>query len=468
MSGNPGIVDPRRIRRLNSCEGRVGPVIYWMSRDQRVRHNWALLYACGKANEIGSSLEVVFTLAPSFLGAPWRHYDFMLRGLMEVEASLRAIGIPMAVLSGDPAAELAGHALRIGAGAVVTDFSPLRLPRSWKDKASRQLSCPFYEVDAHNIVPCWLASTKQEFAARTIRPKLNALAGSFLKPYPEPDPRFQPSGIRQTCISWESLASKVDANHSIGPVDHLQPGENAAEKQLRRFIDHALHCYAESGHDPNAGCVSGLSPYLHFGQISAQHAALSALESGAGAQNLEAFVEELFIRRELAENYCYRNERYDAFDGIPGWAKATLAAHADDRREYCYSADAFECAVTHDPLWNAAQSQLVKTGTIHGYMRMYWAKKILEWSDSPAAAFDIAVMLNDRYALDGRDPNGYTGIAWSIGGLHDRPWFERPVYGKIRYMNAAGSARKFDVERYIRSVTSGNAIWPAVNGSDRP
>ena len=446
------MVDIQRVRRLNSLEDSIGPVIYWMSRDQRVRHNWAMLHACDKANGLGCPVEVVFTLAPSFLGAPWRHYDFMFRGLEEVEKSLREIGIPLTVLSGDPASELAAYALKVGAGAVVTDFSPLKLPRAWKKRAAEALHCPLYEVDAHNIVPCWLASTKQEYAARTIRPKLNALAGAFLTPFPDPAPRFQDAVIRHPTIQWESITSIFEANRTIGPVAMKQPGEKAASEKLHRFIDLTLPCYAESRNDPNAGCVSGLSPYLHFGQLSAQHAALMALSSGSGSRNREAFVEELFVRRELAENYCFYNDRYDTFEAVPDWAKASLAAHAADRREYLYTADEFESAATHDPLWNAAQSELVKSGTIHGYMRMYWAKKILEWSASPAAAFDIAVALNDRYALDGRDPNGYTGIAWSIGGLHDRPWFDRPVYGKIRYMNAAGCARKFDVDRYVHST----------------
>ncbi len=450
------MVDHRRIRRLNSCDERRGPVIYWMSRDQRVRHNWALLHACDKANALGQPIEVVFTLAPAFLGAPWRHYDFMFRGLEEAEADLRAIGIAMAVLPGNPAETLTAHAAAIGAGAVVADFSPLKLPRSWKRQAAERLACPICEVDAHNIVPCWFASPKQEFAARTIRPKLNALAGEFLTPFPEPAPRFQPSTIRRPPVDWGTIAAGFHVDRSVEPVA-LAPGGEAAENRLQRFIGHTLPRYAESRNDPNAGCVSGLSPYLHFGQLSAQHAVLSALRSGSGMAGREAFVEELFIRRELAENYCFHNDRYDSFEGIPAWAKATLAEHAGDRREHLYSAGEFERAETHDPLWNAAQSCLVRTGAMHGYLRMYWAKKLLEWSPSPAAAFDIAVLLNDRYALDGRDPNGYTGIAWSIGGLHDRPWFERPVFGKVRYMNASGCARKFDVRRYIDTMAAQEA-----------
>jgi deoxyribodipyrimidine photo-lyase len=441
--------DHRRVRRLNSQPERTGPVIYWMSRDQRVSCNWALIYACSKANELGRPLEVLFTLAPSFLGAPVRHYGFMFRGLAEVEVSLRMLGIPMTVLTGEPGISAATHAERVKAGMVVTDFSPLKLPKSWKMQAAALLPCAFYEVDAHNIVPCWLASTKQEFAARTIRPKLNALAGTFLTPFPALEPRFQPTSIQHPSICWEELPAGFATECPTDPAGFPVSGGEAAEKQLRRFIEQGLPRYAESRNDPNSGCTSKLSPYLHFGQIGAQQVALAVIRDALSGHDRDTFIEELFIRRELAENYCFHNDRYDSFDGIPSWARSTLMEHAGDRRDQCYTPEEFESARTHDPLWNAAQAELVNSGAIHGYMRMYWAKKILEWSASPAAAFDIAVALNDRFALDGRDPNGYTGIAWSIGGLHDRPWFERPVYGRIRYMNAAGCARKFDVKRYI-------------------
>ncbi len=452
MKNTPPSPDSRRIRNLNAKPDRDGPVIYWMSRDQRVSHNWALICACWKANELCKPVEVIFTLSSSFLGAPRRHYDFMLRGLAGVEAALSSMGIPLTILQGDPAHAASEHAAKIEAGSVITDFSPLKLTRAWKETASGLLPCSLYEVDAHNIVPCWLASPKQEFAARTIRPKLNALLDTFLTEFPDPNPRFQTPVVDRPAIDWDRLAAGIETDESIMPVDWLEPGEQAAGKQLQSFIEHGLHGYAKSRNDPNSGCVSRLSPYLHYGQISAQQVALSILRSGADPQNLDAFVEELFVRRELAENYCFRNERYDGFDGLPDWSKASLLEHAGDSRDYVYTPETFERAGTHDPLWNAAQSQLIGTGIMHGYMRMYWAKKILEWSSSPVAAFEIAVALNDRYALDGRDPNGYTGIAWSIGGLHDRPWFERPVYGRIRYMNASGCARKFDVQRYIDAV----------------
>jgi deoxyribodipyrimidine photo-lyase len=448
----PPVIDHRRVRRLNEKPDGKGPVVYWMSRDQRVKNNWALLFACSKANELGRPVEVLFTLAPSFLGAPIRHYDFMFKGLREVEASLRSTGIPLTVVAGKPGLTAATFAAQLGAGAVVSDFSPLKTVRNWKDTAADLLPCAFYEVDAHNIVPCWHASPKQEFAARTIRPKLNALRESFLTPFPHLEAAGQPDTLKPA-VEWEKMASSIEADESVRPVTWLKPGELPAEEHLGEFLGNGLHCYATERNDPNSGCVSGLSPYLHFGQISAQHVALRVSESAASNEDRNAFVEELFIRRELAENYCFYNSSYDRFDGIPDWARTSLLIHATDKRNYCYSIEQFEKAETHDPLWNAAQRSLVETGIIHGYLRMYWAKKILEWSANPAVAFDIALWLNDRYALDGRDPNGYTGIAWSIGGVHDRPWFERPVYGKIRYMNASGCTRKFDVRRYIDSYS---------------
>lgn len=446
-------IDERRVRRLNQREDRPYSVIYWMSRDQRVRHNWALLLACQKANQLGKPLEVVFTLAPSFLGAPMRHYEFMFRGLREVERDLRAMGVPLTMLYGEPSDTLPKYAANRNAGAVVADFSPLKLVRGWKQAVASRLSCAFYEVDAHNIVPCWLASPKQEYAARTIRPKLNALRSEFLTDFPEPKCRHQ-SDTLPPPVKWDETETLLKVDRSIKAVSGLEPGESAAQTRLRDFVDGRLNRYADERNDPNSGAVSALSPYLHFGQLSAQYAALEAARSSASEANRAAFIEELFIRRELSENYCYYNERYDSYDGIPDWAKKTLMEHASDHRNAIYTPEQFEQAQTHDPLWNAAQTQLLETGVIHGYMRMYWAKKILEWSATPAAAFDIALMLNDRYAIDGRDPNGYVGVAWSIGGLHDRPWIERPIFGTIRYMNSNGCKRKFDVTRYIANMTS--------------
>ncbi len=231
----------------------------------------------------------------------------------------------------------------------------------------------------------------------------------------------------------------------------IEPGEAAARAQLSDFLSRRLHRYDSDRNDPTLDGQSNLSPYLHFGQISAQRAAIQAL---AGTADTTSFLEELVVRRELAENFCYYNPNYDSVAGFPDWAKETLRSHERDRREYLYSILELEAARTHDDLWNAAQKEMQCLGKMHGYLRMYWAKKILEWTKSPADAMRIAIYLNDRYELDGRDPNGYTGIAWSIGGVHDRAWKEREIFGKVRYMSYNGARAKFDVKAYINKVES--------------
>jgi deoxyribodipyrimidine photo-lyase len=238
-----------------------------------------------------------------------------------------------------------------------------------------------------------------------------------------------------------------------GPV---LSGEKAARKMLQEFLQAKLAAYPDKRNDPNEDAQSNLSPYLHFGQIAAQRAALEVEESSAPRLARAAFLEELVVRRELSDNFCFYNPHYDRVAGFPQWAQSTLAAHRRDPRPYLYSRDELERAETHDDLWNAAQLEMVQRGKMHGYLRMYWAKKILEWTESPEQALDIAIYLNDKYELDGRDPNGYTGIAWSIGGVHDRAWGERPVFGKIRYMSYGGSKGKFDVRAYVQKH-----VWPA-------
>ena len=446
------LIDPRRIRLLNEKRDGEGAVIYWMSRDQRVRHNWALLFARRKAELLRQPLVVLFTLTPSFLGAPLRHYDFMLKGLQEVEADLKALNIAFVLLQGKPERELPCFAEHTKTGLVVTDFSPLHISREWKEEVALRLNVPLYEVDAHNIVPCWIASGKQEYSARTLRPKINALLGEFLTDFPELEPLASPS--EQQPVNWNDLYRNLKADPDVPPVEWLKPGEKAAATTLERFLQSRLASYATQRNDPNAGATSRLSPYLHFGQISAQFIAIKASKSNASEDDRNTFLEELIVRRELAENYCFFNDRYDSFEGIPAWARESLKQHSDDQREYLYTLEEFAAAKTHDRLWNAAQLELMTTGVIHGYIRMYWAKKILEWSETAEQAFETAIFLNDRFALDGREPNGYAGVAWSIGGLHDRPWFDRAVYGKIRYMNASGCARKFDVNRYIARLES--------------
>ncbi len=443
------MVNSSRIIKLNVGEADKGPLVYWMSRDQRVNDNWALLFAQQMADDYRKTLVVVFALSPEFEGATLRHYDFMLKGLQQVEKNLESLNIPFFVLPGNPPQVIAEFINDTGAGYLVTDFDPLKIKLRWKKEILKKLNIPLFEVDAHNIVPCRIASQKQEYSARTIRPKINRLLPQFLDIFPVLQRQKYNSDFTAS-NDWEQLYSllKVDAN--VKPVRWLIPGEDAAKKMLNSFMIAGLHRYVRFGNDPNEYAQSDLSPYLHFGQISAQRVAMEILQRIHPSENRQAFLEQLIVRRELSDNYCLYNPDYDSYEGFPDWAKQTLSEHADDEREYIYETDEFESAGTHDDLWNAAQKEMIVTGKMHNYLRMYWAKKILEWSESPSKAFEIALYLNDKYELDGRDPNGYVGCAWSIGGVHDRAWSERQVFGKIRYMNKNGCNRKFDVDMYIR------------------
>ncbi len=442
-------VNPNRVKTLNQAKDASGKVIYWMSRDQRVQDNWALLFAMQKALESNSKLLVVFTLVNEFIGATLRQYDFMLKGLKEVEKDLRKLNIPFCLLTGNPSRSLTGFVNRSKSTILVSDFDPLKIKRKWKEEVASQIQIPFYEVDTHNIIPCWIVSQKTEFGAYTLRPKIKRLIHEYLTDFPSPE-KFPPENYQDESIQWIDVFDNLEIDRNVKPVDWIHPGEVNARKVMNHFIAKKLSHYNNKRNDPNAGFVSELSPYLHFGQISAQRIAKEINSGSVYDENTAAFLEELIVRRELSDNFCYYNPYYDSFEGFPDWAKKSLNEHRKDKREFVYTRDEFELAKTHDPLWNAAQNEMVIKGKMHGYMRMYWAKKILEWTSSPEEALQISIFLNDKYELDGRDPNGYTGCAWSIGGVHDRAWSERPVFGKIRYMNANGARRKFDTEAYIR------------------
>ena len=423
-----------------------------MSRDQRVRDNWALLHAQDLALRHRAPLAVAFCLVPEFLGATARQYGFMLRGLEEVEHGLAAKGIPFFLLTGEPRTVLPAFLNKNKAGLLVADFDPLKIKRAWKNSVARAIRVPFHEVDAHNIVPCWTASPKMEYGAYTLRPKLRRLLSTYLTDLPRirKHPHLWPGSTIRT--DWSTVHRRCMLDTTAGEVSWIKPGERAALRAIKLFIAAKLDPYKEDRNDPNRGGQSNLSPYLHFGQLSAQRVALEVLRADVRETSRESFLEELIVRRELSDNFCFYNREYDDPRGFPAWAQKTLAQHRRDRREYVYTLREFEEARTHDDLWNAAQIEMVKRGKMHGYLRMYWAKKILEWTKSPAAAMKIAIYLNDKYELDGRDPNGYAGIAWSIGGVHDRPWGTRKVFGMVRYMSEKGCRAKFDVDGYIEKI----------------
>lgn len=456
----------KRVRKLNGLEAVSGPVVYWMNRDQRVKDNWALLFALELAQKQQVPLLVVFTLRKKFAYATERMLDFMLQGLEEVEAELKSKGIGFELLLGDPVRELVKFIKLQKVGTLVTDFNPLRYKQAWNKQLVEKLRIPFYEVDAHNIVPAWVVSQRQEYGAYTLRPKLHRLLPEYLEEYPKiGSSKYK---VVSSKTDWGRVKKIIKVDKSVQAVSWARPGEVAGLKALRKFLSHKLSTYAKDRNDPSLDGQSGLSAYLHFGQLSAQRVALEVLKqvhkplydvldkqkngSSETASNASAFLEELIVRRELSDNFCLYNKDYDNPKGFPAWAKESLHKHEGDPREYIYSRFELEEAKTHDELWNAAQMQMVKTGKMHGYMRMYWAKKILEWSKNAKVAMKIAIYLNDKYSLDGRDPNGYAGIAWSVGGVHDRAWFERKVFGLVRYMSYGGAKSKFSVEKYITRV----------------
>ena len=447
------MINEKRVRLLQKGSETNGPVVYWMSRDQRAHDNWALIFAQKKAIEKKRPLIILFNLVNEFLEATVRQYGFMIKGLQEVESELSRLNIPFFLLSGKPENEVPKFLNSVNASLLISDFDPLRIKRIWKRKVAKKISIPFYEVDAHNIVPCLFVSNKLEFAAYTIRPKINKWLLEFLDELPKLK-KMSKSELASNPINWQQIVSSLKINKDVKEVSWINSGEAAALKSLEDFLQNRFEDYHEIRNDPTKNGQSNLSPYLHFGQISAQRIALEVKRLNGNINSEKEFLEELIIRRELSDNFCFFNNNYDSFDGLHNWAKVSLNEHRKDEREYLCSLEKFELAKTHDELWNAAQLEMIIKGKMHGYMRMYWAKKILEWTKSPEEAIKIAIYLNDKYELDGRDPNGYTGISWSIGGVHDRPWFERPVYGKVRYMNRNGANKKFDTEAYIRKYNS--------------
>eukprot|EP00095_Tigriopus_kingsejongensis_P000201 maker-scaffold41_size498431-snap-gene-2.13 protein:Tk00201 transcript:maker-scaffold41_size498431-snap-gene-2.13-mRNA-1 annotation:"dna photolyase" len=432
-------------------EGRN--VVYWMSRDQRVQDNWALLHAQRLALRHRLPLHVVFCLVPKFLDATLRHYDFMIRGLQEVEGECRALDINFHLLPGPAVQVLPEFVQDFQVGCVVTDFSPLRVPRQWVAEVQSKLDTkiPFYQVDAHNVVPVWETSEKQEYAARTIRGKITKKLDDFLTEFPPviQHPHVYNGKKAPQAIDWKAVFESLTVDTSVGPVTQYVPGTRAGLDNLEKFCEKRIKLYADKRNDPNVQALSNISPWAHFGQISVQRAATYVKKHGRDAKGVAGFTEEAIVRRELADNFCYYQTHYDSIEGAFDWAKKSLELHRDDVRPYLYTREELETAKTHDDLWNAAQLQMVNEGKMHGFLRMYWAKKILEWTPSPEEGLATAIYLNDRYQLDGRDPNGYVGCMWSICGIHDQGWAERKVFGKIRYMNYEGCKRKFDIKKFI-------------------
>jgi len=445
------MIQPERVTALNNKPVTDGKyVLYWMQAAQRVEYNHALEYAIRRANELKRPVVVFFGVTEDWPDANQRHYHFMLEGLKEVRRRLKAKGIQMVIHSTSPdsgAVELAKNA-----ALVVADAGQLRIQKKWRSHVARRIKCALHEVEANLIVPVEEASEKENFSAGTIRPRITKKLDYYLVPLKHTKPRLDSLGLRFATFDIEDTnkaVSKLKIDRSVGKVSTFQGGTSEAKRHLHRFLRNKLSDFAELRNDPNADCVSNMSPYLHFGQISSLYIALQVSKTSSPGK--DAYLEELIVRRELSHNFVFYNDKYDTFASLPPWARTTLNYHRRDKRQYLYSTEQFESAQTHDPYWNAAQKEMVITGKMHGYMRMYWGKKILEWTKNAETAFKIALYLNNKYELDGRDPNGFAGVAWCFG-KHDRAWTDRPIFGKIRYMNAAGLKRKFNPDAYVKRI----------------
>ncbi|QEI03609.1 PHR-2 [Rachiplusia nu nucleopolyhedrovirus] len=460
--------DFRRIRKLSNIgrnminPNKTGGVVYWMSRDSRVQDNWAMIYAQELAINNSCPLYVVFCLTKKFEDAGERQFKFLLDGLRIVQKQCEELDITFVILGDSGDVVLNDWVVKYNISAVICDFNPLRTVRNWVERVVRQLPRDVYfaQVDAHNVVPCWVASGKQEYSARIFRCTLEKYhIKTYLKPFPcvEKHPFKSEATIdpaTTTNIDWDYLLDSREVCKDLKPIQWTEAGYHAAVSRYAKFVYSSLNKYADHRNNPLEKAQSGLSPFLHFGQISAQRIILhvTRLNNDTAKYNqhsIDQFVEEIFIRRELADNYCFYNPNYDNLSGAPNWALKTIDDHKMDIHTCVYSLDELQNSLTHDQLWNCAQRDLVVNGKMHGYLRMYWAKKILEWSLNFETALSTTIYFNNRFSLDGRDPNGYVGIMWSICGLHDRGFVERPIYGKIRPMSSDGMRRKFKVRDYI-------------------
>ena len=446
------MIQKERIKFLNQKGVKNGAyVLYWMQASQRTEYNHALEFATLRANELRRPLIVFFGITDHFPEANERHYAFMLEGLRDVKQSLEKRDIQMVILYKSP--ELGAVQLAQKASVVVVDRGYLKIQKQWRNNAANQMDCPLIQVESDVIVPVEEASPKEEYAAATLRSKINKKLTYFLVPLNQRKPATSSLAMNFDSFDIDDVGrtiSKLRIDRSVKKVNSFHGGMKEALKHLEVFLEGKLDRFPELRNDPTLDYLSQMSPYLHFGQISPLFIALKALETKS--PGTEAFLEELIVRRELSMNFAFYNEKYDSFEAVPEWAKKTLRAHKKDKHQYTYPLEELEMAKTHDPYWNAAQREMVVKGKMHSYMRMYWGKKIIEWTKTPEEAFRNALYLNNKYELDGRDPNGFAGVAWCLG-KHDRPWGERPIFGNVRTMNDKGLKRKFDADGYVKMMS---------------
>jgi deoxyribodipyrimidine photo-lyase len=447
------------VRRGGELKAKGRCIVYWMQRAQRGIDNHATDLAVKIANQVGLPLVVYFAGISNFPHANLRHYVFLNQGLPDIEADLAARNISF-VMRRAPHESHEQLFADVDAAMVIGDENPMREPERWRADLTERLRIPFWTVDTDVVIPSRLIE-KAQYGAYTIRPRLYRLLPEYLHPFENlsADHHWkQPKNFVSDSVHEDMTRGWKDFDRSVKPAAGWQGGTHAALKRLKMFTDTMLRDYDTQRNHPETDGTSALSPYLHYGHIGPMTIALAidaAVETDPSLQAArDSYFNELIAWRELAINFVRYSPNYDTAECAENWAKQTIAEHARDERERLYTLEQLEAAETYDDLWNAAQIQMVRHGWMHNYLRMYWAKKILEWTPDAATAVKYCVYLNDKYFLDGRDPNGYAGIAWAILGKFDRAWFERPIFGKIRYMSGASTGRKFNSKRYIQQMNA--------------
>jgi deoxyribodipyrimidine photo-lyase len=456
-------VDTARVRQLNAAPERPDRqyVLYWSQMNRRVDSNHALLYAAEAANRL--KLPVLFYegLTCTYEYANDRLHTFILQAVPETARRLKKAGIGYVFYlhqtrqsRNDVLYQLAKNA-----AVLVTDDYPAFIARQHNARVPEKLDTAYHVVDSSCVVPMGEIKERQ-YAAYTIRPKIHRLLPKYLnaadalkvkRRFTGEIPEFHTEVTDQNI---PRLVASCEIDHSVPPSVCFQGGRSIAEKLLSYFLEHNLKRYAQARNEPSEHATSHMSPYLHFGQISSLEIALASKEY-AERHKLTAseYLEELIVRRELAFNYVRHVENPQSLSNLPDWCQHNMKKHARDRRNPTYSSAQIERAETYDEVWNATQKEMLLRGKIHGYYRMYWGKKIIEWARGYQEAADLMIDLHGKYALDGRDPNTYTNVLWCFG-LHDRPWPERPIFGKMRYMSLDGMKRKTNTHAYIHEIAA--------------
>jgi deoxyribodipyrimidine photo-lyase len=429
-------------------------VLYWMGLSQRAAFNPALEHAIDEANRCKLPVVVCYGIAEGYPEVNARHWTFLLEGLAEIGPALAKRGIGwVARREGGPVETALTYAAE--AALVVIDRNYLKPIRKFYDDFVARAPCRVVQVEGDVVVPVETASSKHDYAARTLRPKIYRLWEDYLQPLTPRRIHHRAEGLAlESTLDLSDIprvVSGLRCDQSVGPVKRFKGGQAEAERRLDHYLAGPFAHYATIRGRPEAGAASHMSPYLHYGQISPVALALAVRDAEAGdAEDRAAYLEELVVRRELAMNHVFYQLGYDDFAALPDWCRKTLQEHRGDRHPHLYTREQFEAGETHDRYWNAAMQEMRETGYMHNHMRMYWGKKIVQWSPSPEEAWDIALRLNNKYFIDGRDANSFTNVGW-LFGLHDRPWGTQPVFGTVRSMSEA-SLKKFDADAYVDEV----------------